>query len=74
MICRLCPNGDLNSCEFETALLQQITDAIFLPTLQAERVRHNRRAMASRYSMRDLTQEFEETLTALDAHRHDEED
>ncbi len=51
--------------EFETVLLQQITDAIFLPAGLANRVRHNRLAVASRYSMRDLTQEFGTALNDL---------
>ncbi len=55
---------------FETILLQQITDAVFLPEGLADRVRHNRLAVASRYGMRDLTQEFERALTHLHDSTH----
>ena len=50
---------------FETALLQEITDLVFLPEWAGERRRHNRRAVAARYGMRDLTFTFETALTRL---------
>ena len=50
---------------FETGLLQEITDLLFLPEWAGERRRHNRRAVAARYSMRDLTFTFETALTRL---------
>jgi len=41
-----------------TALLQEITDLVFLPSASAALSLHNRRAMAARYSKRELTHSF----------------
>ena len=40
---------------FETGLLQEITDRIFLPSVSSSMRLHNRRAVAGRYSLRELT-------------------
>ncbi|MHC4847564.1 MAG: glycosyltransferase, partial [Planctomycetota bacterium] len=41
-----------------TALLQEITDLVFLPWIPSNFHLHNRRAMAARFSMRELTHSF----------------
>ena len=41
-----------------TDLLQEITDLVFLPWIPSNFHLHNRRAMAARYSMRELTHSF----------------
>ncbi len=48
-----------------TALLQEITDMVFLPTCDGGRSRHNRRAVAARFGMRDVTNTFAEALRKL---------
>jgi hypothetical protein len=41
-----------------TALLQEITDRVFLPAVSSSLRLHNRRAVAARYGMRELTHSF----------------
>jgi glycosyltransferase involved in cell wall biosynthesis len=50
---------------FETALLQEITDILFLPELTGGRRLHNRRAVAARFSLRNLSHTFERALKRL---------
>jgi hypothetical protein len=57
------PEGD-----FGADMLQEVTDIIFHPERLADRMAHNRAAVARRYSMQTLQNTFRgflETLAAL---------
>ncbi|MEE8104087.1 MAG: glycosyltransferase [Planctomycetota bacterium] len=51
-----------------TALLQEITDLVFLPAASSSLRLHNRRAMAARYSKRELTRSFGVVLDMIAGH------
>ena len=56
---------------FGTELLQEITDRVFLPSVSSSMRLHNRRAVAARYSMRELTHSFGVAMDlAAGANRH----
>lgn len=48
-----------------TALLQEVTDMVFLPENDGGRRLHNRRALAGRYGMRDVVHTFADSLNRL---------
>jgi hypothetical protein len=50
---------------FGAALLQEITDLVFLPSASSHLRFHNRRAVAGRYGMRELTHSFGLALDML---------
>ena len=58
----LFPEGD-----FGDATLQEVTDILFFPERMADRIAHNRAAVAERYSMRALRDTFEGFLETLAA-------
>jgi glycosyltransferase involved in cell wall biosynthesis len=58
----LFPEGD-----FSDATLQEVTDILFFPERMADRIAHNRAAVAERYSMKALEDTFEGFLETLAA-------
>ena len=58
----LFPEGD-----FSDATLQEVTDILFFPERMADRIAHNRAAVAERYSMKALQDTFEGFLETLAA-------
>lgn len=51
--------------EFNTVLLQEVTDIVFMPEYLSAQDRHNRCAVAARFGMRNVTQTFEKALAEL---------
>jgi len=56
-----------------TELLQEITDLVFLPAVSAGLRLHNRRAVAARFGMRELTHSFSVGLAVLAGTNHGHE-